>query len=203
MPTMLPRILACAALCGFAPLAAEEYSLGVVLSLTGAGSMDCKEDLEGIQLAVDEINAAGGLLKQHPIRLTVKDDQGKPDVSASQAKALLAEAKPRAVIGVWSSGCALAVKPIFTEAKVLMIAGHSNSEDITRLNPSPYVYSVVPNTYMMARAIAVSLAKTAKEKGWKSYATLASDYAFGKSLQGNVVANLKELAPELVMVEAR
>mgnify|MGYP000154715315 CR=1 FL=1 len=184
-------------------LAAEDYQLGVILSLSGPGSLDCKEDLEGIQLAVDEINAAGGLLGQHPIKLTVKDDTGKPDISAQQAKVLIAEAKPRALIGVWSSGCALAVKPIITEAKVLMIAGHSNSEDITKLNPSPYVYSVVPNTYMLAKALAKTLAVTAKAKGWKTYATIASDYPFGRSLQGNVVANLKALMPELELKEQR
>ncbi len=182
---------------------AEDYSLGVILSLTGPGSVDTSEDLEGVTLAVDEINAAGGLLGQHKIVLTVKDDQGKPDISATQAKALLAEAKPRALIGVWSSGCALAVKPLITEAKVLMIAGHSNSEDITKLNPSPYVYSVVPNTYMLAKALAQTLATMAKAKGWSSYATIASDYPFGKSLQGNVVANLKAIMPELELKEQR
>jgi len=189
--------------CLAAPLQAEDYQLGVILSLTGPGSLDCKEDLAGVQFAVDEINAAGGLLGQHRIVLTVKDDQGKADVSAAQAKALIAEVKPRAVIGVWSSGCALAVKPVLTEAKVLMIAGHSNSEDITKLNPSPYVYSVVPNTYMLAKAISGVLAKTAQEKGWKSYATIASDYAFGRNLQGNVIANLKAMAPDLALKEQR
>lgn len=200
---LLSAILLGAALAIPGSLAAEDFSLGVILSLSGPGSVDSKEDLEGIQLAVDEINAAGGLLGQHPIKLTVKDDQGKADVAAQQAKALIAEARPRALIGVWSSGCALAVKPIITEAKVLMIAGHSNSEDITKLNPSPYVYSVVPNTYMLASAISQSLAQMAKDKGWKSYATVASDYPFGRSLQGNVVAGLKKLMPELELKEQR
>jgi branched-chain amino acid transport system substrate-binding protein len=181
---------------------AEEFRLGVILSLTGGGSVDSKEDLEGIQIAVDEINAAGGLLGKHPIVLSVKDDTAKADVAVTVAKALIAE-KPRAMIGVWSSGCALAVKPLITEAKVLMIAGHSNSEDITKLNPSPYVYSVVPNTYMLAKAIATSLASMAKDKGWKTYATIASDYPFGRSLQSNVVASLKTLAPNLVLAEQR
>lgn len=205
--TLRPRssLLAALALCAglAAPLSAEDYQLGVILSLSGPGSLDSKEDLEGVQLAVDEINAAGGLLGQHPIKLTVKDDTGKADVAATMAKTLIAEVKPRALIGVWSSGCALAVKPIITEAKILMIAGHSNSEDITKLNPSPYIYSVVPNTYMLAKALAVTLAATAKEKGWKTYSTIASDYPFGRSLQGNVVANLKALMPELEVKEQR
>lgn len=197
-PFRRPGLFLVSCLCGLAAtLPAEDYSLGVILSLTGAGSLDSKEDLEGVLLAVDEINAAGGLLKKHPIKLTIKDDQCKADIAAAQAKALLAEAQPRAVIGPWSSGCLLAFKPIFHEAKVLMISGQANSEDVTKLNPSPYFYSVVPNTYMMAKAIAVGLAKMAKDKGWKSYSTLVSDYAFGRTFQGNFVASMKALAPHL------
>jgi len=91
---------------------AEDYALGVILSLTGPGSVDTSKDLEEVTLAVDEINAAGGLLGQHKIVLTMKDDQGKPDISATQAKVLLAEAKPHALIGVWSSGIATAAGPM-------------------------------------------------------------------------------------------
>lgn len=184
-------------------LPAEEYSLGFLHSITGAGSVDCVEDLEGVQLAVDEINAAGGLLNRHPIRLTIRDDKGRPDVAATQAKALIAEARPHAVIGTYSSGCALAAKPFFHEAKVLYILEHSNSEDITRLNPSPYVYSVVPNTYMIAKALAVSLVRIAQEKGWRRYATLCADYPFGRSIQSNIVSHLKALMPELEVTETR
>jgi branched-chain amino acid transport system substrate-binding protein len=176
---------------------AEEYQLGVILSLTGGGAVWSNESVEAIHMAVDEINAEGGLLKKHPIRLTIVDDEAKPDVARQYAKALVSKTKVRCVIGTWSSSCALAVKPILAEAKVLHIASISNTEDLTRLSPSAYLYSVVPNTYMLAKAQVLGIAKMAREKGWKTYATITSDYAFGRSMQGNVVAMLKAIAPDV------
>lgn len=49
--------------------AAEPYHLGVALGMTGPGALYSKDQVEGITLAVEEINAKGGLLGRHPIRL--------------------------------------------------------------------------------------------------------------------------------------
>ena len=176
---------------------AEDYQLGVILGLTGGGAIWSNEGVEAIRMAVDEINAEGGLLKKHPIHLTILDDQAKPEVAAQLAKSLVTKNKVRCVIGTWSSSCALAIKPVFAESKVLHICAISNSEDITRLNPSPYTFSVVPNTYMLAKGQTLGILKLARERGWKTYATISSDYAFGRSIQGNVVAMIKAAAPEL------
>lgn len=189
----------CLALAAPAGARAEEYQLGVILGLTGGGSVWSNEGAEAIRLAVDEINAEGGLLTRHPIKLTIVDDQARPDVSRQIARALVNKTRVRCVIGTWSSSCALAIKPIFAEAKVLHIASISNTEDLTRLNPSPYTFSVVPNTYMLAKAQTLGIARLVKINGWKSYATITSDYAFGRSIQGNVVAMLKAAAPDLAL----
>ena len=104
----------------------------------------------------------------------------------------------RAVIGTYSSATALAIKPICRANGVLQIATISNSEDITRLDPSPYTFSVVPNTYMISKAVATGVAKLAKAKRvGSSYVTIASDYAWGRSSQEVQVAMLKELAPDV------
>ena len=91
------------------------------------------------------------------------------------------------------------MKPIAQEYKVLNIVAISNSENITMLNPSPYTFQVVPNTYMQAKASAVAVAKMAKQKGWKEYITMASDYEWGRSTQAEAVKILKELAPNLTL----
>jgi branched-chain amino acid transport system substrate-binding protein len=182
------------------PTRAEDYPLGVIMGLTGGGAVWSNESIEAIRVAVDEINAEGGLLSRYPIRLTVVDDQAKPEVARQFAKAMVNK-KMRCVIGTWSSSCALAIKPIFADAKVLHIASISNSEDITRLNPSPYTYSVVPNTYMLAKAQTLGTVRLVKAKGWKSYATITSDYAFGRSIQGNVVTMLKAAVPDLQLAK--
>jgi len=178
-------------------LAGEAYHLGVNLAITGTGALYCKDGVDAIKLAVEEINAQGGFLGQHSIELFIRDTHTKPDVAVREAKDLILRDKVRAILGTYSSACAVAIKPVAQEYKVLHIPAISNSENITRVNFSPYTYQVVPNSYMQAKAVVVGVAELAKKKGWKSYITLASDYEWGRSTQNNTVALLKQLAPDV------
>ncbi len=177
--------------------AAEPYHLGVALAITGTGALYCKDGVDAINLAVEEINAQGGFLGKHPIKLFTRDTHTKPDVAVREAKDLILRDKVRAILGTYSSACAVAIKPIAREYKVLHIAAISNSENITKINYSPYTYQVVPNSYMQAKAVVVGVAELAKKKGWKEYVTIASDYEWGRSTQQNTVSLLKQMAPEL------
>ena len=178
-------------------LAGEAYHLGVNLAITGTGALYCKDGVDAIKLAVEEINAKGGFLGKHPIELFIRDTHTKPDVAVREAKDLILRDKVRAILGTYSSACAVAIKPVAQEYKVLHIPAISNSENITKVNFSPYTYQVVPNSYMQAKAVVLGVAELAKKKGWKNYITIASDYEWGRSTQNNTVALLKQLAPDL------
>lgn len=178
-------------------VAAEPYHLGAALAITGTGALYCKDGVDAIKLAVDEINAQGGFLGKHPIKLFIRDTHTKPDVAVRGAKDLILRDKVRCILGTYSSACAVAIKPVCQEYKVLHIAAISNSENITQINFSPYTYQVVPNSYMQAKAVVLGVAELAKKKGWKNYVTLASDYEWGRSTQQNTVELLKQFAPEV------
>jgi branched-chain amino acid transport system substrate-binding protein len=177
--------------------AEEPYNLGAALAITGTGALYCKDGVDAIKLAVDEINAQGGFLGKHPIKLFVRDTHTKPDVAVRETKDLILRDKVQCVLGTYSSACAVAIKPVCQEYKVLHIPAISNSENITLVNFSPYTYQVVPNSYMQAKAVVLGIAELAKNKGWKEYVTIASDYEWGRSTQQNTVALLKQLAPDL------
>jgi len=178
-------------------LAAEPYHLGVDLAITGTGALYCKDGVDAIKLAVDEINAKGGFLGKHPIKLSLRDTHTKPDVAVREAKDLILRDKVRCVLGTYSSACAVAIKPVCQEYKFLHIPAISNSENITKINFSPYTYQVVPNSYMQAKAVVLGVAELAKKKGWNEYVTIASDYEWGRSTQGNTVKLLSQFAPEV------
>ncbi len=178
-------------------LAAEPYHLGVNLAITGTGALYCKDGIDAIKLAVDEINAQGGFLGKHPIKLFIRDSHTKPDIAVREAKDLILRDKVRTILGTYSSACAAAMKPVAQEYKVLHIPAISNSENITKVNFSPYTYQVVPNSYMQAKAVVLGVAELAKKKGWKTYVTIASDYEWGRSTQNNTVELLKSYAPEV------
>jgi branched-chain amino acid transport system substrate-binding protein len=177
--------------------AAEKYNLGVDLAITGAGALYSKDGIDAIKLAVKEINENGGFLGKYPIKLFIRDSHTKPDVAVREAKDLILRDKVRTVLGTYSSACAVAIKPVAEEYKVLHIAAISNSEDITKVHFSPYTFSVVPNSYMQAKAVVLGVADLAKKKGWKNYVTIASDYEWGRSTQNNTVDLLKQVAPDL------
>ena len=180
--------------------AGDAFHLGVALGLSGTGAPYSKEAVEGIEIAVNEINASGGLLGYHRIRLHIRDTHTKPDVARQVVTSLIQNDKVRAIIATYSSATALAIKPICRKNKVLHIATISNSENITKLDPSPYTYSVVPNTYMLSKAVVVGVSNLARENNWKKYATIASDYAWGRSSQEVQVDLLRQIAPNIELV---
>jgi branched-chain amino acid transport system substrate-binding protein len=182
--------------------AAKPHHLGVALGLTGTGAPYSKDGLDAIKLAVNEINAQGGILGKHPIRLFIRDTQTNPEIAVSAAQDLIEKDRVRCIIGTYSSACAMAIKPICLKSKVLHITTISNSEDITKIQFSPYTYSVVPNTYMQAKAVALGVAKLVKERGWVTYCTIASDYPWGRSAQRLTVKFLKQLVPHLKLIRA-
>jgi branched-chain amino acid transport system substrate-binding protein len=198
---MMAVVLSLVLLGGFASfdsaLAAEPYHLGVDLAITGTGALYCKDGVDAVKLAVDEINAQGGFLGKHPIKLFIRDTHTKPDVAVREAKDLILRDKVRCVLGTYSSACAVAIKPVCQEYRVLHIPAISNSENITRINFSPYTYQVVPNSYMQAKAVVLGVAELAKKKGWNDYVTIASDYEWGRSTQQNTVNLLKQVAPNV------
>jgi len=177
--------------------AEEPYNLGVDLAITGTGALYCKDGVDAIKLAVKEINAQGGFLGKHPIEVFIRDTQTKPDVAVREAKDLILRDKVRCILGTYSSACAVAIKPVAQEYKVLHIPAISNSENITKVNFSPYTYQVVPNSYMQAKAVVLGVAELAKAKGWKNYVTIASDYEWGRSTQNSTVALLNQVSPGL------
>jgi len=180
----------------------EPYPLGVALAISGTGAPYCREAVEGLELAINDINSQGGLIGKHTIKLFIRDTQTRPKVAEKVVLDLIQKDKVKAVIGTYSSACALAIKPILKNHRVLHIAPISNSEDITKVDFSPYTYSVVPNTYMMSKTVVMGIANLAKEKGWTKYVTIASDYAWGRSSQEIQVDLFRKVAPKITLKEA-
>jgi branched-chain amino acid transport system substrate-binding protein len=182
--------------------AVDPYPLGVALGLTGTGAPYSKEAVEGAEMAVNEINARGGLLGRHPIRLLIRDTRTRPEEARKVVGNLIRAHRVACVIGTYSSACALAVKTVCRDNGVLHIAPISNSEQITKADPSPYTFSVVPNTYMMAKAVVLGVNQLARSNGWKRYVTIASDYAWGRSSQEIQVDLMRETAPDIQLAAA-
>ena len=89
------------------------------------------------ELAVEEINAAGGV-RGRPLELVARDDFGDPDSAVAVASALVGE-RVVAVIGHVYSGTTLAAAPVYNDANdpVVQISPSSSSPDVTTAAPTP------------------------------------------------------------------
>ncbi|HZD06011.1 MAG TPA: ABC transporter substrate-binding protein, partial [Longimicrobiales bacterium] len=174
----------------------EPIKLGMATSLSGAIALFGEANRNGAQMAVDELNATGGVLGR-PVELIVRDDTAKPEEGAAQARDLIISEGVSALLGPVSSGVALAITEISAERKVPLIIHTSNTEALTVSNFQPYLFSVVPNTGMEARAQAVDLAT----QPYTLWATIAPNYEFGQAQTGTFVETIQELNPNVEIID--
>ena len=117
-----------------------EILVGFYGSLTGDGASFGKSSREGAQMAVDELNAAGGILGGRKLRLLVEDDQSKPDEASNAVQKLITQDKVVAVIGEVASRRTLAAAPIAQKYQIPMISPASTNEKVTAVGD--YIFRV-------------------------------------------------------------
>jgi branched-chain amino acid transport system substrate-binding protein len=113
--------------------------VGFYGSLTGDGASFGQSSREGAELAVDELNAAGGVLGRK-LRLLVEDDQSKPEEASNAVTKLVTQDKVVAVIGEVASRRTLAAAPISQKYQIPMITPASTNEKVTEVGD--YVFRV-------------------------------------------------------------
>ncbi|MFY3382740.1 ABC transporter substrate-binding protein [Paracidovorax sp. MALMAid1276] len=167
--------------------------VGVVGPFTGPSADFGVPMLNGIQLAVDEINAVGGYLGR-PLELVVKDDKANPDEGRKVSQELLAE-KVVATIGFCNTGVALKSIDLFQDAKTPLIVPCSSGTAVTAKYPAPesYIFRVQARDALQAPFMVDDILK----RGWDKVAIFADKTGYGEGGYNDVVAALaaKNLKP--------
>ena len=101
--------------------AGKTIKLGAILSITGAGGVYGPQSRDGMQLAVDQINKAGGVLGA-TIALTVKDDASDKAQSQAVAQTMIQQDQDLALLGPTLSNSAVAVHPLAESLKTPILA---------------------------------------------------------------------------------
>ena len=105
----------------------DTIKVGVYGDLTGQTSSFGQSTKNGVELAVEEINAAGGV-NGKKIQLIIEDDQGRPEQAKTVVSKLINQDKVQAVLGEVASTNSLAAAPVAQEAKIPMITPSSRTE---------------------------------------------------------------------------
>jgi branched-chain amino acid transport system substrate-binding protein len=158
--------------------AKSTITIGALLSQTGTLATIGQEELEAAQMAVDEINAAGGVLDGQ-LLLVNGDDASDSTRTAAAATTLIAANKPVAIIGGIASGSTIAASTVTIPAGVVQISGASTSPALTAIESSSgTVFRTCPSDALQGQL----LAKRAKAKGFTSVAVTFVPGPYGSGL---------------------
>jgi branched-chain amino acid transport system substrate-binding protein len=149
----------------------------------------------GWQLAVDEINAAGGVLGRK-LEVISRDDGGKPEDAVRTASELVGNEKVALLAGTFLSNVGLAVADFANQNKVLFLAAEPLTDAIVWEKGSRYVFRLRPSTYMQAAMLAEEAAKLPA----KRWATIAPNYEYGTSFVTNFKKLLSAKRPDIEWV---
>lgn len=157
------------------PATQGTVKVGVLLSLSGPAGPVAEKQRMGVEIAVDQINAAGGILGKK-IELVVRDDGGDPTKSRTAAEELVEKEKVAFILGPTLSSPAMAIHPYLTERKIVNL-GSPAASAATDPAKFPYAFSTSPSDAFILNTIVSYAIDTLK---LKKIAVLSESTAFGK-----------------------
>lgn len=175
-----------------------KIKIGGIFSLSGVVGAWGQAGKKGATLAAEEINANGGVLGNQ-IELIFEDDEVNAEVGVRKARKLVLEDGVDFLIGINSSGVALAVTPVLEELKRILVIPCAASPRVTNEAFNKYVFRSHANSYQIGAAGAF-LAKDFPAKRWT---VIGPDYAYGWDSWGAFISHLIRLKPDVEVLEVQ
>jgi len=175
--------------------AGEPYLVGAVVSESGPASTLGRPAADSIQLAVDELNAAGGI-SGHRIELKMVDDQSVPANAVNAARQLL-DQHPIALLGSTGTPTSLAIVPVAAAAQVPLISMGSSAQIIEPVAEHKWTFKIpVADTFIAER-----LVQAMKARKVTRIAMIYRDDDYGKGGLARVQQIAKATGIDVVDVE--
>jgi branched-chain amino acid transport system substrate-binding protein len=150
---------------------------------------------QAVEMAVEEVNARGGLLGR-PVEVRFRDDKGNPAEAVRHAQDLVFAEKVDLLAGTFLSNVGLAVSDFAKQHRVLFVAAEPLTEALTWAQGNRYTFRVRPNTHSQGRI----LAERAGRLPHKAWAVIGPNYEYGRRAWETFAARLKELKPDVRIV---
>lgn len=175
----------------------DTIKIGGILPLSGAVAVYGNQSQMGIQLAIEEINAAGGI-DGKKLELICEDDEGNPDKSVNAFKKLSAKDGVKFIIGSCTSGCTKALTTFAQAQKTILITPSATNYNIT--DAGNYIFRacfIDPFQGLVGAKFAYDTLKVRKAAVLYD---IGNDYCAG--LQENFQKTFKSYGGEIVLVES-
>jgi branched-chain amino acid transport system substrate-binding protein len=162
--------------------AADTVKLGLDNPLTGTYAAVGKNELIGCQLAVEQINAKGGILGRQAELLSEDSTSGDAGTAVQKARKLIDRDKVNFLLGNVNSALSLAMAQVAAEKNVLLMVTGGHTDAVTGTSCHHNVFRICNTTQMEANAVTPALIKDAGKKWYY----ITPDYAFGHTLQAGL-----------------
>lgn len=172
----------CLVLAGQLSFGSETVKIGLNYPETGPYSVQGLDQFRAATLAVEEINAAGGILGKQ-VELVVRDSKSNPEVSVQNVNDLIDNHQVKMIFGGASSGVAVAVGDVCQQKGVPFFGTLTYSTETTGSKAHRYTFRECYDSWMAAKAIAEYLTTT---YAGKKYMYITADYTWGWTTEASV-----------------
>ncbi len=187
-------LLALAALLSSSVASAQPIRIGELNSYKAQAAF-LEPYRKGWELALEEVNAAGGVLGRK-LEVVSRDDNGNPGDAVRAAEELVAREKVDVIFGTFLSHVGLAVSDFARQRKVMFLAAEPLTDKITWQNGNRYTFRLRPSTYMQAAMLVPEAVKLNK----KRWAVVYPNYEYGQSAAATFKTLLKAAQPDVEFV---
>ncbi len=180
----------------FQAMAADSVKVGVVLPLTGSMAKFGEIEKQSFEMALEEINAAGGI-NGKKLELLIEDTTGRPDVGRSVAEKLITKDKVVMIGGGYSSSVTYAAAGVCQQNQMPFLVNTGSADKITS-SGWDYVYRLNPPVSKYASAVESLLTEVVKPK---TVAILHENSLFGSKGAKSFAKTCKKLGIKVVLKE--
>lgn len=150
---------------------------------------------KGMELAVEEVNAAGGVFGRK-LEVVYRDDNGNPGDAVRAAEELLSRERVHLLMGTFASNVGLAVSDLARQRKVLFIASEPLTDKITWQEGNRYTFRLRPSTWMQTAMLVPDAARLRK----KRWAIVYPNYEYGQAATEAFKNLLRKAQPDVTFV---
>ena len=185
----------------------NEIVLGSAISLTGKYTTNGRHTKNGYDLAVNLINAKGGISvagKNYKLRIIYYDDESTPAKAAQLAKRLITKDKVKFLLGPYSSGLTKAIAPVTEKYKIPMIEANGASRSLFTQGYK-YLFAMLTTADQYLTPAVDLVVSNAKAKGKKisdiKLALVFADDTFSQDVKLGALASAKKYGIKIIIDE--
>lgn len=173
----------------------EPVKIGAIFAVTGPASFLGAPEAKTVEMVLEKVNAAGGILGGRPVEVIIKDSAASPEKAISFAKQLIEEEKVTAIVGPSTSGETMQIKELCQKAGVVLLSCAAAEAIVDPV--APYVFKTPQKDSYVVRWIY----KTMNEMGISRIGVVAANTGFGNAGKGQLEKYAAEYGIEILIAE--